>query len=62
MELSPGNLVLVRVQVPNPNFSKTADKWQQSTYKVISKFDKLVVFKVQEVGTFILYTGTCCFL
>ena len=49
MELLPGDLVLVRAQVPNPDFRKITDKWKQSPYKVISKFDKLV-FRVQEVG------------
>ena len=49
MELSPGDLVLERVQVPDPDFRKIADKWKQSAYKVIRKFDKLV-FRVQEVG------------
>ena len=49
MELSPGGLVLIRVQVSNPDLKKITDKWEQSPYKVISKFDKLV-FRVQEVG------------
>ena len=49
MELSSGDLVLVRVQVPNPDFRKIADKWEQSPYKFISKFDKFV-FRIQEVG------------
>ena len=34
---------------PDPDFRRIADKWEQSPYKVISKFDKLV-FRVQEVG------------
>ena len=46
MELLPGDLILVRVQVTDPDFRRIADKWEQSPYKVISKFDKLV----QEVG------------
>ena len=49
MELSCGDLVLVRVQVPDPDCRKITDKWKQSPYKVISKFDKSVL-RVQEVG------------
>ena len=49
MELSPGDFVLVKVQAPNPDFRKIADKWEQSPYKVISKFVKLL-FRLQEVG------------
>ena len=41
--------MLVRVQVPNPDFRKITDKWEQSPYNVISRFDKLVL-RVQEVG------------
>ena len=49
MEFLPGDLLLARVLVPDPGFRTNIDKWKQSPYKVISKFDKLV-FKVQEVG------------
>ena len=50
MELLHGDLVLVRVQVPNPDFRKITDEREQSPYKVNCKFDKLV-FRVQEVGS-----------
>ena len=46
MELAPGDLVLVKIQVPDPNHHKTADKWEQSPYKVVSQLENQLLFKV----------------
>ena len=40
----------MRVQVPDPNHHKTADKWEQSSYKLVSHLENQLLFKVQEIG------------
>ena len=41
-----GDLVLGRVNVPDPNHCKIPDKWEQSPYRVIEKLNNQLVFRV----------------
>ena len=50
MDLAPGDLVLVRVNVPDPDHHRIADKWEQSLYRVIEKLNNQLVFRVQEIS------------
>ena len=50
MDLAPGDLVLVKVNVPDPDYHKIADKWEQSPYRVIEKLNNQLVFRIQEIG------------
>ena len=50
MDLAPGDLLLVRVNVPDPDHHKITDKWEQSPYRVIEKLNNQLVFRVKEIG------------
>ena len=50
MELAPGHLVLVRVNVPDHEYHKIAGKWEQGPYQAISQLENQLVFRVQEIG------------
>ena len=50
MKLAPYDIVLVRVKAFGADH-KTADKWKQSPYRILSQLDDQPVFRIQEVGS-----------
>ena len=48
-KLQEGDIVLVRINAFNSNY-KIADKWEDEPYVVVSKRDKVPVYKVKPVG------------
>ena len=48
MKIEPGDLVLVRVKAFGPDH-KIADRWEQTSYKVLLQLHNGPVFKVQPV-------------